>query len=267
MSGPTGRLPYRRVAVGPASLQPTPHFGVWDGDTAAIASKKEWNDSLRPRCICSVLGISSHEQTFLRRDSHSDHSCREHGQRGVQHTRMGDNPGPNEVQDRGVDRMTEEAIGTCGDHPTRCRIRARVEAASAKSQPRPEHEETCRDLHGNGAEAVCEESVPRLERHYGDDKQRRRIAPAQVPGGGLATVKHSASHGQLVVVRGDPLLCAPNVPMPHAFSPRERYQNPASGAGKVGSASVVLARLSKQTSLPPPGPTGNAPVLPRTTSN
>src|SRR5436309_2404695 len=75
-----------------------------------------------------------------------------------------------------------------------------------------------------------------------------------------------AFHGHVVVMRGDPLLWLPNVPMPQAFSPRERYQNPAPIAGTAGSLSDVPARLSKQVSSAPPGPTGNAPRLPRTTS-
>src|SRR5258706_11650519 len=54
--------------------------------------------------------------------------------------------------------------------------------------------------------------------------------------------------------------------MPQAFSPRERYQNPVSSAGTSGSTSVVPVRLSKHVSSPPPGPTGSAARLPRTTS-
>jgi hypothetical protein len=33
-----------------------------------------------------------------------------------------------------------------------------------------------------------------------------------------------APHGQVVVIRGEPSLCAPNVPIPQAFSPRDTYQ-------------------------------------------
>lgn len=68
------------------------------------------------------------------------------------------------------------------------------------------------------------------------------------------------------MVRPDPLLRVPNVPMPQAFSPRARYQNPALGAGIDVSLTEGAARLSKQLSSPPPGPTGNALVLPRSTS-
>ena len=73
-------------------------------------------------------------------------------------------------------------------------------------------------------------------------------------------------YGQVVVDRGDPLLLLPNVPSPHAFWPLDRYQNPPPAEGTAASTSVALRRLSKQTSSPPPGPTGSAAVLPRTTS-
>lgn len=67
-------------------------------------------------------------------------------------------------------------------------------------------------------------------------------------------------------MRGDPLVWLPKVPLPHEFSPRDKYQKPAAGSGTALSVSVAPGRLSKHVSSLPPGPTGNDARLPRTTS-
>ena len=94
--------------------------------------------------------------------------------------------------------------------------------------------------------------------------QRRRAAHTR------ESQRRRGSHGHVVVTRGAPgAPCAPwvpNVPLPQAFPPRTKYQNPVLGAGAVASTSVTLARLSKHTSPPATEPTGNDAVLPRTTS-
>src|SRR5262245_44040194 len=54
--------------------------------------------------------------------------------------------------------------------------------------------------------------------------------------------------------------------MAQAFSPRTRYQNPFPTAGPAASSSEGVGRFGKQTSSPPPGPTGSAKIEPRTAS-
>ena len=64
-------------------------------------------------------------------------------------------------------------------------------------------------------------------------------------------------------MRCAPPVCVPYVPLPQTFWPRERYQKHTPAVGSATSVSVVDARLLKQTSSLPPGPTGSAAVRPR----